>query len=511
MKRIPVFILGIVIALSGCTMAPKYNRPVAPIPGNWPSGDAYLKPQPAESVPDVTQLRWREFFTDPKLRRIIETALQNNRNLRLAALNVEEARALYGVQRANLFPVVDAEGVYTKQRTSSDFLIAGASNITEQYSVDLGITAWEIDFFGRIRSLTKQALEEYLGTQEARRSTQIALVSEVARVYLTIAADRENVTLAQSTLKAQEGVYNLILRKHKLKLVSDIDLYRAQTQVDTARRNVALYTQQVAQDQNALNLLAGSAVPEDLLPLDLTGVGPLKDIFPGLSSEVLLRRPDIIDAEHRLKGAYANIGAARAAFFPSISLTTAIGSASSALSGLFSSGKGTWIYSPQVVMPIFDMQTWAAYRVSEADRKIALTKYEKTIQTAFREVADVLAVQGTVDQQIAAQQSLVDSEQKVYHLSSKRYSNGIDSYLSVLDAQRSLYRAQQELIYLQLSKLVNEVKAYAALGGGGLDEADGRRQFSRDFFEENILSVLNSAVGKKPLAALDIPPPVKGD
>ena len=510
MKQIPVLILGIIVCLSGCTLAPKYSRPQAPIPGNLPSGAAYLPAQSKPSVPDVTQLKWQEFFTDQKLQQIIATALRNNRDLLLAALNMENARALYGVQRAELFPALDASGGLTKQRYSSDFMTAGTPKVLEQYTADLGITAWEIDFFGRIRSLTKQALEEYFSTLEARRSTQIALISEVARVYMTIAADRENVNLAQATLKSQEGVYNLILKKRKLELVSDIDLYRAQTQVDTARRNVALYTQQVAQDINALNLLAGSAVSEDLLPFDLAGIGPLKDIFPGLYSEALLRRPDIMAAEHQLKGAYANIGAARAAFFPSISLTTAIGSASSAFSGLFSAGRGTWIYSPQVVMPIFDMQTWAAYRVSEAERKIALANYEKTIQTAFKEVADVLAVQGTVDQQIAAQQSMVDAEQKVYHLSSKRYSNGIDSYLSVLDAQRSLYRAQQELIYLRLAKLANEVKTYAALGGGGLDDAVVRNQVNRDFFEENILSIFSN-IRKERLGSVNVPPQVKGD
>jgi len=261
-------------------------------------------------------------------------------------------------------------------------------------------------------------------------------------------------------------------------------LQRAQTQVDTARGDVILYTQRLAQDKNALDLLAGSPIPEDLLPVDLESVIPFKDIFPGLSSDVLLKRPDIMAAEHQLKGAYANIGAARAAFFPNISLTTAIGSASSAFTGLFSSGKATWVYSPQVVMPIFDMQTWAAYRVSEAERKIALTKYEKTIQTAFKEVADVL------DEQIAVQQSMVDSAQKIYQLTSKRYVNGIDSYLSVLDAQRSLYRAQKELILMQFYKFVNEVKTYAVLGGGALDEASGPRQVSRDSFEEKVLSLL---------------------
>lgn len=476
-------------------MIPKYNRPQAPIPEHWPTGAAY-QAQTKAGAGDVTQLKWKEFFTDLKLQKIIQIALDNNRDLKLAVLNVEKSRALYGVQRAELFPVVNAEGGLVKQRTSSDFLTSASPKVSEQYSVDLGITAWEIDFFGRIRSLKKQALEEYLATQEARRSAQIALVSEVAREYLTIAADRENLYLSGSTLSAQEDVYNLILQKHKFKLISDIDLYQAQTQVDTARRNVALYTQQVAKDQNALNLLAGCFIPEDLLPSDLASVGQLKDIFPGLSSEVLLRRPDISDAEHQLKGAYANIGAARAAFFPSISLTTTLGSASNEFSGLFKAGKNTWSYAPSVVMPIFDANTWFAYRVSEADQKIALTKYEKTIQTAFREVADILAAQGTVDQQIAAQQSTVDSDQEVYRLSSKRYVNGIDSYLSVLDAQRSLYRAQQELIYLRLAKLTNEVKAYAALGGGGLDEVNEKKLSSRDSTEENVLSSLDLKLKK---------------
>ena len=472
-------------------MAPKYNRPVAPIPGHWPSGAAYSQEQAKAKAFDVTQLSWQEFFTDTKLQQIIELALNNNRDLRLAVLNVEKSRALYGVQESALLPVIDAQGGVNKQRYSNDFLTPGSPHIVKQYTADLGIAAWEIDFFGRIRSLSKQALEEYLGTQEARRNTQISLISEVAKVYLTIAADRNNLSLAYATLKSQEGVYNLILRKRNLKLVNEIDVYQAQTQVDTARRNVALYTKQVAQDKNALDLLVGSVVSEDLLPVDLSSISPIRDIFPGLPSEVLLRRPDIMDAEHQLKGAYANIGAARAAFFPSISLTTTLGSASNQFSNLFSAGRGTWSYAPQVVMPIFDANTWAAYRVSDATRKIALTQYEKTIQTAFKEVADVLAVQGTVDQQITAQQSIVDSEQEVYRLSSKRYVNGIDSYLNVLNAQQSLYVAQQELIYLQLSKLVNEVNAYAVLGGGGLDEINEHKEDSRDSSEEKVLSLLD--------------------
>jgi len=247
---------------------------------------------------------------------------------------------------------------------------------------------------------------------------------------------------------------------------------------------------------NALNLLAGAPVPDELLPFDLESVRPLRDIFPGLSSEVLFKRPDIMEAEHQLKGTYADIGAARAAFFPSISLTTTLGSASKDFSDLFKTGKETWTYAPKAVMPIFDARTWSAYRISEANRKIALAQYEKTIQTAFREVADVLAVQGTVDKQIMGEQSIVDSARKIYDLSSKRYAGGIDSYLSVLDAQRSLYSAQQGLIFAKLAKLANEVRAYAVLGGGGLEDKRSEKRSDRDLVQENVLSSLGSEAGK---------------
>ncbi|MFA5149786.1 MAG: efflux transporter outer membrane subunit [Candidatus Omnitrophota bacterium] len=492
MKRILVLFLGIIVCLSGCTMAPKYNRPGAPIPDHWPSGAAYSQAQTAASVPDVTQLKWQEFFTDSRLQKIIKTALHNNRDLRIAALNVERARALYGIRRAELLPVVNAEAGYSKQRYSSDFVAPGASKTIKQYSVDLGIAAWEIDFFGRIRSLGKQALEEYLATEEARSSAQILLVSSVANAYLALAADRENLALAQSTLQNQSSAYNLVQRQYTLEIANELDLNRAKTPVEIARRDIALYTQLVAQDQNALNLLVGSSVPEDLLPADLASVSPTKDISIGLSSEVLLRRPDIMAAEHQLKGAYANIGAARAAFFPSISLTTTLGSASNQFSGLFKGGKGTWSYAPQIVMPIFDPHTWFAYRVSKADQKIALTQYEKAIQTAFKEVADALAVRGTVGQQVAAQQSLVDTAAETYRLSNSRYMKGIDSYLGVLDAQRSLFAAQQVLVYLRQAKLANQVHLYAVLGGGGLDEMYGWKRANRDFIEEETLSFLRA-------------------
>ncbi|HED00152.1 MAG TPA: efflux transporter outer membrane subunit [Proteobacteria bacterium] len=466
MRRQIVF-WGLLVLLGGCSLAPKYTQPLAPIPAEWPQGPAYKDTQAIAEAPTVRELSRQEFFTDPKLQQIIETALNNNRDLRLAVLNVERTRALYGIQRAELFPAVNAVGAGGKQRLSADLLSPGDSRTIEQYSVDLGIASWEIDFFGRIRSLKEQALEEYLATDEARRGAQIALVSEVARVYLTLAADLENLKLARSTLETQQGIYNLIQRQYEVGLANELDLRRAQTQVDTARGDVARFKQMAAQDQNALNLLAGSPVPEDILPADLASVNPPKEIFAGLSSEALLNRPDIIAAEHRLKGAYAFIGAARAAFFPRISLTTSVGTASDELSGLFGSGSGTWSFAPQIAVPIFDARTWAAYRISKAEREIALAQYEKTIQTAFREVADALAVQGTVDQQVFAQQSLTNAVADTYRLSEKRYSKGIDSYLGVLDAQRSLYAAQQGLISLRLAKLANQVRLYAVLGGGG--------------------------------------------
>jgi multidrug efflux system outer membrane protein len=457
-----------VLFFGGCTMIPKYERPQAPIPGGWPSGAAYKEKAPMQSVPLADELKWEEFFTDERLRAVIGAALQNNRDLRVTALNVERARALYGIQRAELSPTVNAAGNGIRQRVPADLSSSGKKMTVEQYTVNLGITSWEIDFFGRIRSLEKSALEQYLATEEARRSAQILLVSSVANAYLILAADREALKLAESTLEIQEKAYYLIRRRYEIGLASELDLRQVQTQVDTARGDIARFTQRVAQDENTLNLLIGSPnpVPRMILPPDLDGVKPPKEISPGLSSEMLLRRPDILASEHLLKAANANIGAARAAFFPRIALTTAIGTASSELSGLFQSGSGTWTFAPQIVMPIFDARLWPAYEATKAEKEIALTQYEKAIQTAFREVADALAVRGTVDQQLSAQQSLTDATAATYRLSAVRYTRGIDSYLGVLDAQRSLYAAQQVLIVIRLEKLANQVRLYTVLGGG---------------------------------------------
>ncbi len=458
----------------GCTMAPTYIRPEAPIPTSWPSGPAYKEPPAAPEAPAAADLPWREFFTDAKLQEIIETALSNNRNLRVAALNVERARALYRVQRAELLPRLETSVTATKQRARLSGA-AGSGLVTlEEYGVNLGVTSWEIDFFGRIRSLGDRALEEYFATDQARRSTQILLISEVANAYLTLGADRENLKLAQSTLETQQAAHHVIRRRFEVGLAPELDLRQVQTRVDAARVDVAKYTAQVAQDENALNLLAGSTVPAELLPGELSAVKPLPELTSGTPSEVLLRRPDILQAEHTLKAANANIGAARAAFFPRIALTTAIGTASGDLSDLFKSGTFVWSYAPKIVLPIFDARTWAGLRVTKVDKEIAVAQYEKVIQGAFREVADVLAQKGTLGDQLEAQQSLLEATARTYRLSTARYEKGIDIYLNVLDAQRNLYSAQQGFIAIRLAKLANQVRLYAVLGGGDSSpRADG--------------------------------------
>jgi len=465
-RNVFVLLLGMGIILTGCSLAPKYDRPNAPVPAQWPSGASYQETAAPTEVAQAEALPWREFFVDEKLRGLVEIALTNNRDLRAAALNVERARALYGIQRDEVLPTVDATASGARQRIPADLSAGGKRTTVEQYSVNLGVFSWELDFFGRIRSLKDRALQEFLATDQARRSAQILLVSSVANTYLTLAADRESLALAETTLSNQQDAYNLVKSRYDRGVTPELDLFRAQTQVDVARGDVALFTQLAAQDENALNLLLGSTAPAELLPTTLEGVAAPKELSAGVPSDVLLSRPDVLQAEALLKAAYADIGAARASLFPRISLTAAVGTASSDLSGLFESGSGTWSYAPQASMPIFDTRAWLALKVTKVQREIALTQYEQAIQNAFREVADALAVYGTVDRQVAAQRSLVDAVAQTYRLSKIRYDKGIDSYLSVLDAQRSLYAAQQGLVSLHRAKLANQVRLYAVLGGG---------------------------------------------
>lgn len=468
MLRIFCLPFGVFICLSGCTMAPKYTRPEAPVPSAWPRGPAYKEAAGASPAKAVADVPWQEFFVDANLRKLITLALENNRDLRVAVLNIQKSRAQYQIKRADLFPKVDAEGSATYQRLAEDFSGLGIPMDIHQYNVGLGMSSYELDLFGRVRSLKDQALEQYFATSQARRATQLSLVAEVASNYLTLAADRERLKLAKETLESQETSYRLIRSRYEAGISSALDLNQARTSVESARVDIARYTTLAAQDENALNLVVGSPVPAELLPAALSDtLTALKDLPPDLPSDVLLRRPDILQSEHLLKGANANIGAARAAFFPRITLVSSVGLGSDDLGGLFKSGAFVYKVMPQISIPIFQGgANRANLEAAEADRDIAVAQYERAIQTAFKEVADALAQRGTIDDQVKAQQSLTDATAESYRLSKARYDKGVDNYLSVLDSQRSLYSAQQSLITVRLSRLNNLVTLYKVLGGG---------------------------------------------
>ncbi len=473
-RIVPLVVLLVGLAgFTGCTLAPEYSRPTPPIPSSWPSGPAYKADSISHTGSLTADLGWRTFYADERLRKVIDLALANNRDLKIAVLNIEKTRAYYRIQYMALLPAVEGKATKTEQRFPVD-LSSGlddyslpAATISRSYSLTVGTSSYEIDLFGRIQSLKDQALEQYLATEEAQRSARISLIAEVANAYLALAADRERLRLAQETLKAQQTSYDLIEKRFTVGASSELDLRQIQTRVDAARADMAFYTGLTAQDENALTLLVGSQVPSDLLPKELGSGMILNDIAMNeVPSEALLRRPDILQAEHQLKSANANIGAARAAFFPKIALTTNVGTSSAHLSGLFGAGSRAWTFIPEITIPIFERGlNWANLTIAKADREIMINQYEKAIQKAFREVADALAQRGTVGDQIAAQESLVDATAQTYRLSDARYNMGIDSYLSVLDAQRSLYSAQQGLIAMRLAKLTNLATLYKALGG----------------------------------------------
>jgi multidrug efflux system outer membrane protein len=469
-RRIGILSIAVAIAgLAGCSMAPRYNRPEAPVSTAWPTGPAYnmdVTGGPADKT--LIDIPWQEFFVNPQLQKLIGLALANNRDLRVAALNIEKSRAQFRIQRADLFPRVDAGASATYQRLPEDFSGTGIPVDLHQYTVGLGVSSYELDLFGRVQNLKDQALQQFFATEEARRSVQISLVAEVAVNYLTLAADREQLKLAGDTLASRQTSYQLIRRRYELGMSSALDLHQVQITVDTARVDIARFTTFVAQDENALNLVVGSHVPNDFLPDELSDtLTAVKDLQPGLPSDVLLNRPDILQAEALLKGTNANIGAARTAFFPRITLVSSVGFGSDDLSGLFKDGSSVWKFAPQISIPIFNAgSNQANLQVAEVDRDIAVAQYEKAIQTAFREVADALALRGTINDQVAAQQSLTDATGESYRLSQARYEKGSDSYLNVLDSQRSLYGSQQNLISVRLARLTNLVTLYKVLGGG---------------------------------------------
>lgn len=459
MKRLAC--VAFLVVLSSCTMIPKYTRPEAPVPASWPDAPGGAATAPATSV------QWQDLVEDARLRSVIELALANNRDLRVAALNVEKAQAFYRIQRSELSPSVGVMATGEKYRLPEKMNEDGTAHIVEDYAVNVGTLSWELDFFGRVRSLKERALHQYMATEHAQAATQISLIAAVAGSWLTLAADREDLELARATVDAQQATLELIRRSRDFGIASDLELCQAQSQVELARTAVAAYSGLVAVDQHTLALVVGSQVEERLLPERLSTVGKLGDLAPGLPSEVLLRRPDILMAEQQLLAANANIGVARAAFFPRITLTAGVGTMSPELDGLFKSGTETWSFAPQLVAPLFASGSLRAnLKVTKVDRDIAVAQYEKAIQTAFREVSDGLVLRGTLAEQRDAQVRLVGALEQTYRLSDARYKAGLDGYLGVLVAQRSLFAAQQGLVRVRLAEQANLVTLFKALGGG---------------------------------------------
>ncbi|MDF1579530.1 MAG: efflux transporter outer membrane subunit [Desulfuromonadales bacterium] len=468
-KRLLAIAAAAFLGLTGCTtMAPEYARPATPVPAQWPTIPANQGDTAEGSAQLVADLHWQDFFADPKLRQLIALGLENNRDLRVAALNIERSRAQYQIRRAALFPRLAGVVAGSGQGIPADLSSTGNATTIHQYSVGLGVSSYELDLFGRIRSLKDQALKQYFATEQVRRSVQISLIGELANNYLALAADRERLALAQKTLANQQEGYRLINSRVAAGVSSVIDLNRARTSVEAARVDIARYTNLVARDENTLAALLGTPVPVDLLPAALTdGFYAVNELSPRLTSAVLLRRPDILQAENLLKAANANIGAARAAFFPRITLVGSFGTGSNELAGLFQAGSRAWSFAPQITVPIFTGgSNQANLEVAKIDREIAVARYEQAIQQAFREVADALAQKGTIDAQLAAQQALTDATAESFRLSQARYDNGADSYLAVLDSQRTLYAAQQGMITTRQTRLNNLATLYKVLGGG---------------------------------------------
>lgn len=470
---------ALVVLLAACSLEPRYRTPPLPVAEQWPipavvtggtaSNTAAVQAHDAEM--GYSDVGWRDFFVDAHLQELIAQALANNRDLRVAVLNVANARAQYRIARADRLPSVGATGSYTRQELPPALSYGAPSSIIPSYEVDLGISAFEIDLFGRVRSLSHAALEQYFAQEESRRNAQLVLVSEVANAYLTLAADNESRKLADETLKNQRDSYALTEKLYQTGAASELDLAQARTTVESARIDSARYEGNVKQDINALTLLVGKHIDPNLLPPALDGpVTGLQELPADLPSTVLLRRPDVLAAEHTLRAANANIGAARAAFFPTISLTAVAGVASEQLSGLFKAGSSTWTVAPQATLPIFEGgRLRAALKSSHVDRDIAVAQYEKAIQSGFREVADALVLSNALSREQEAATALVDASKRAYELSQRRFQAGRDSYLNVLDSERSMYSAQQGLIAIRLAEQSNRVNLYKVLGGGWLE------------------------------------------
>jgi multidrug efflux system outer membrane protein len=472
-RYLPSFAAAVAVTLTACSLEPEYRRPEAPVT---------VPDHASTGAGGAAGIGWREFFPDPQLQQLITLALDSNRDLRVAALNVETAQAQYRIQRSDLFPTIGASGVEQVERFPAGVLAtssptASGSNgstpvpggsIFRFYDVGIGFTSYELDFFGRIRSLSHAALQEYLGYEETRRSAQITLVAEVANAYLAVLADQTLLDITRQTLQSQSDSYALTQKMFERGVTTQLALRQAESTVDLARANLAQYAREMAQDRDALQLLLGAPIPDGIdFSAGLDRSPLVSELEEGIPSDVLVQRPDVLAAEHRLQATNADIGAARAAFFPAISLTGNFGTASGQLSGLFKEHSQAWTFAPQISVPIFTGgANLANLQAAKLARDTSLAQYEKAIQTAFREVADALAARGTLGEQLAAQQTLVTASQDAYRLAEMRFRGGVDSYLSALDAQRSLYSAKQQLQVVRLDRLENLVTLYKALGGG---------------------------------------------
>ncbi|PXX64541.1 MULTISPECIES: efflux transporter outer membrane subunit [unclassified Pseudomonas] len=460
--RLEILGFAIVAALGGCSFIPDYVKPEPPVPAVWPQGDAYQ----ASSMRAAALVGWKQFFKDQSLHQLIDIALESNRDLRKAALNVAAYRAQYQIQRAELAPEVGLDGGAGRSRVPADLSPTQRHETTGNNSVAIGLTSYELDVWGRVRSLSASAAERYLATEEAERSVLIGLVADVSTAYLTWQTDNQLLAVTKDTLANYRHNLDLIEQSSAVGTASDLDVRQARTLVDSARGQVQAYRRQVAQDMNALRLLLGAEIPTGLnssgLDSDMLAALPV-----GLPSDLLLQRPDIQAAEHALQAANADIGAARAAFLPRVTLTANAGTASNQLSGLFDSGSESWSFIPQINLPIFTGgRLKASLDYAKIQKDINVANYEQTIQVAFREVSDGLAGTGTWQEQVQSQRDLVRSTDEYTQMAQQRYDEGVDNYLTLLDAQRQQLSARQKLLTDQLEQLKAQIQLFKALGGG---------------------------------------------
>ena len=454
------------LLVTGCaSMAPPYQAPALPVPADYASSTA-------QQGTSVEAIGWRDYFTDPQLQALIEQALNNNRDLRTAVLRVEEARAIHGIQRSEMFPAIGAQASVDRSRTPADLSFTGKPILASQYQAGLGMSSWEIDFWGRVRSLQDAALEKFLATDAARRAASIGLVAQVANAYLVLREVDERIALAHQTIASREESFRIVTRRVEVGATARLNLTEVQTLLTQAQTLGVQLELARATQLNALILLIGA--PVDIPPQrgQLDERNTFSELRPGLPSDLLVQRPDIVAGEHQLKAANASIGAARAAFFPRIALTSSFGTASPELDGLFASGSQAWIFSPSISLPIFDGgRRRNNLSLAETRRDLAVAGYEQSIQAAFRDVSDALSARHWLGQQVAIAQTALKTQIERARLSKLRYENGASAFLDVLAAQRDLLDAEQQLVQTRRALLSSHVSLYLALGGGSADFA----------------------------------------